>query len=109
MPIYEYEPKDRECLMCDQCVEVLQGIDEPALALCPYCGLDVVRIVSRVSFSTREKISPEKAAKKGFSTFRRAGKGTWEKVAGPEGDPQEKSGTDGVVRPSDFEEPDSIA
>jgi len=83
MPIYEYEPKDRDCLMCEGRVEVLQAIDDPALEYCPHCGLDVRRVISRASIKVDKGITPEAAAKKGFSTYRRAGKGTWEKVAGP--------------------------
>lgn len=83
MPIYEYEPKDRDCLMCEGRIEVLQTIDEPTLEHCPHCGLDVCRVVSRASIQVQRGVSPEAAAKKGFSTYRRAGKGTWEKVAGP--------------------------
>lgn len=83
MPIYEYEPKDRDCLMCNGRVEVLQGIEEPALDHCPECGLEVRRVISRASIQVNRQLTPEAAAKKGFSTYKRAGKGTWEKVAGP--------------------------
>lgn len=83
MPIYEYEPVDRECLMCKGRVEVLQNIEDPPLTICPYCGLEVRRVVSRASIKVATAIDPESAAKRGFSTFRRSGKGTWEKVAGP--------------------------
>lgn len=69
--------------MCEGRVEVLQPIDEPALDYCPHCGLDVRRVISRASIKVARGVSPEAAAKKGFSTYRRAGKGTWEKVAGP--------------------------
>jgi putative FmdB family regulatory protein len=85
VPIYEYEPDDRECLMCDGKVEVLQGVNEEALKYCPYCGLEVRRVISQVSFQVDRTPSAEKAAKKGFTTFRRAGKGVWEKIAGPGG------------------------
>ncbi len=84
MPIYEYEPDDRECLMCDGRVEVLQGIEDEALQYCPHCGLEVVRVVSRASIQIKKATDPEGAAKRGFTTFRRGGKGVWERVAGPE-------------------------
>jgi putative FmdB family regulatory protein len=84
MPIYEYEPVDRDCLMCEGRIEVIQGIKEDALQLCPYCGMSVRRLISRASIQVSKKVSPDQAAKKGFSTFRRAEKGVWEKVAGPD-------------------------
>lgn len=83
MPIYEYEPDDRECLMCEGRVEVLQAIDENPLRYCPYCGLEVRRVISKASIRVDKTPSAEVAAKKGFTTFRRAGRGVWEKVAGP--------------------------
>ena len=90
MPIYEYEPVDRDCLMCEGRVEVLQGIEEEPLAFCPYCGLEVVRVISRASIKVERTPDAEAAAKKGFTTFRRAGKGVWEKVAGPGEDTSSK-------------------
>lgn len=83
MPIYEYELIDGECQMCPGRFEALQGIDEPHLKHCPGCGLPCMRVVSNVSFSLRETSDPEKAAKKGFTTWKRARKGEWEKIAGP--------------------------
>lgn len=84
MPIYEYEPDERDCLMCQGRVEVLQAIDDEPLRFCPYCGLEVVRVISRASIQVRKGADPESAAKRGFTTFRRGGKGVWERIAGPE-------------------------
>jgi len=83
MPIYEYEPDDRDCLMCEGRIEVIQGIDEEPLKYCPQCGLEVVRVVSRASFKMARPSGADRAAEKGLTTFRRAEKGKWEKVAGP--------------------------
>jgi len=85
MPIYEYEPDDRECFLCDGVVEVIQGIHDEPLKYCPTCGLEVCRIISRSSFQLSHSVSPEKAAGKKFSTWKKSGKGVWEKVAGDAG------------------------
>lgn len=82
MPIYEYEPDDRECLMCDGRVDVIQGVDEEPLKYCPWCGLEVCRVISRASFSMRMGPNPQKAADRGFTTWKRSTAGVWEKVAG---------------------------
>ena len=82
MPIYEYEPDNRECLMCEGRIEVIQDISEVPLAYCPQCGLEVVRVVSRSSFKVSKATGADKAAAKGFTTWKRAEKGAWEKVAG---------------------------
>ncbi|MFI5384660.1 MAG: FmdB family zinc ribbon protein [Fimbriimonadales bacterium] len=83
MPIYEYEPDDRECLMCEGRIEVIQAIDEEPLRYCPQCGLEVKRVVSRASFKMARPSGADRAAEKGLSTFKRVERGKWEKVAGP--------------------------
>ena len=83
MPIYEYELEDRDCQMCPGRFEALQDLEEEPLKFCPGCGLPCRRVVSRASFSIRKGTDPDSAAKKGFTTWKRASKGAWEKVAGP--------------------------
>ena len=87
MPIYEYEPDDRECLMCEGRVAVIQDASEEPLQFCPHCGLEVRRVISKASIKIGGRTDFDRAARKGFTTFRRSGAGTWEKVAGegPEG------------------------
>ncbi|HVL38830.1 MAG TPA: zinc ribbon domain-containing protein [Fimbriimonadaceae bacterium] len=97
MPIYEYEPDDHDCLMCDGRVEVIQSMQDEPLRYCPHCGLNVRRIVSRASFKF-DKASPDQAAKQGFTTYRRSGRGVWEKVAG--------EGADAIVREDRRDAPD---
>ena len=96
MPIYEYEPDDRECLMCEGCIEVIQALGEEPLVYCPQCGLEVKRVVSRASFKVSTPSGADRAAEKGLTTFRRTQKGMWEKVAG--------EGVDMIVNsPEDFQ------
>lgn len=68
--------------MCEGRIAVIQNLDEDPLSLCPYCGMEVVRVISKTSFSMRGAPDADKAASKGFTTFRRSGRGTWEKLAG---------------------------
>lgn len=82
MPVYEYEPDDRDCLMCDGHVDVIQGVNEEPLKYCPWCGLEVRRVISRVVFKMAGSSAQDATSKKGFTTFRRAEKGVWEKVSG---------------------------
>lgn len=83
MPIYEYEPLEGDCLMCNGRVEVLQSIEDDPCKYCPYCGQEVRRLISKAGFRVDRTPTPEKAAELGFTTFRRAEFGRWEKVAGP--------------------------
>lgn len=83
MPIYEYEPTDHDCLICNGRVEVLQGITDAPCEICPTCGLGVKRVVSRAQFKLDKKPSDEKSADRGFTKFKRVEKGKWEKISGP--------------------------
>ena len=82
-PSHEYEPLNHDCLMCEGRVDVIQGIQEAPLQYCPWCGLDVEkRVVSRASIKLSETVETDKAGKRGFTTFKRAERGVWEKVSG---------------------------
>ncbi len=83
MPVYQYEPDDRDCLMCDGRVEVIQAVAEAPLQYCPHCGLEVRRIISPVTFRLGDAGPPmDRAGRRGFTTYRRAEKGLWERVDG---------------------------
>ncbi len=82
MPIYEYEPLNHDCLICSGRVEALQGVNDPPHEFCPTCGMEVRRVVSRANVKVERGMSADKAAERGFATFKRSGKGTYERVAG---------------------------
>jgi putative FmdB family regulatory protein len=82
MPIYEYEPDGWTCYICDGKVEVMQAVDDAPLEYCPTCGLEVRKVISKASIKIAPSVSPEKAAQRGFTTFRRLEKGKFEKIAG---------------------------
>lgn len=77
MPVYQFE-----CLACEIVFEDLQDISSSTPTPCPACGKECNRIVSQVSVTIRKDISPDKAAQRGFTTYKRAGEGVWEKQAG---------------------------
>ncbi|MDX2065729.1 MAG: zinc ribbon domain-containing protein [Fimbriimonadaceae bacterium] len=79
MPIYEYEPDDRDCLMCPGRLQVIQSIHDEALRYCPDCGLEVKRVVSRASFKVTSGVDP---GSRGFTKWKRSEYGVWEKVTG---------------------------
>ena len=83
MPIYEYELIDDDCMICTGRFSVIQGLDDEPMKFCPTCGLPCKKVVSKVSIDTKGKKTAAKAAEKGFTTWKKAGKGQWEKVDGP--------------------------
>lgn len=82
MPIYEYEKCDGDCEICPGRFDALQGINDDPLAYCPTCGLSVKRVVSPMRFAIDKTTNYDKAAKQGFSTYKKSEYGVWEKVAG---------------------------
>lgn len=96
MPIYEYEPLDHDCLICNGRMESLQGVNDPEHSLCPTCGLPIRRVISKTSFKVGNPYSAGEAARKGFTTYKKVGAGQYEKVAG--------EGADAIVpRPEDVQ------
>jgi len=83
VPVYEYEPLDDECLICHGRIEVMQAITAEPYQYCPTCGMEVRRVISRATFAIGREVTPEKAASRGFTTWKKVGKGQWEKQAGP--------------------------
>ena len=82
MPVYEYEPDDRECLLCEGKIAIIQRYNEPPEKYCPRCGLEVVKIFSPASIIISKGNLAERGAKGGFTTWRKSTDGTWDKVAG---------------------------
>ncbi len=82
MPIYEYEPTEHECSICNGRFEALQRLSDEPLEFCPTCGMPVIRVISQLAAKTEGSSLHDRAAKKGLSTWRRAEEGKWEKVAG---------------------------
>ncbi|MCX7803647.1 MAG: zinc ribbon domain-containing protein [Planctomycetota bacterium] len=81
MPIYEYAHDDGRCEKGPDRFEVLQKMSDPPLGVCPRCGGKVHRLISDVS-TTVYKYSAKDAARAGFTQYRRAGKGIYEKEFG---------------------------
>lgn len=84
MPTYEYCSTDAGCSYCDGGFEVIQRITEASLSKCPVCGQSCRKVLSSfaVNASTKDTLSPGNLEKHGFTEYRRAGKGQYEKTAG---------------------------
>lgn len=90
MPIYEYVARDaQECFFatCGGKFEEFQTLDDAPLAECPVCGAACRRLISLPAIKThdREKSGVLKAQnleRHGFTQYKKAGDGVWEKTAG---------------------------
>lgn len=84
MPIYEYRAEgEAHCEFCAGGFDVMQKISDPRLVSCPQCGAPVKRQISAPSIGkSGPSLEPSNLEKHGFTQYRRAGKGVYEKTAG---------------------------
>ncbi len=94
MPIYEYEHDDQPGPDCADRFEVLQRFDDPPLQQCPTCARPCHRVVSSFATGRSSKggpgrkvdMSTKNLERLGFTQYRKAGGGRYEKTCG-EGPP----------------------
>ena len=84
MPIYEYAAVAKGCPHCEGRFEVMQKLHDEPLTQCPHCGAGVTRVISAPSVAVggAHLLKESHAAKHGFTQYRRAGGGVYEKTAG---------------------------
>jgi putative FmdB family regulatory protein len=84
MPIYEYAATKKGCAHCESHFDLLQRLDDAELTQCPRCGATVKRVISApaVAMGNAHTLKESHAAKHGFTQYRRAGGGVYEKTAG---------------------------
>jgi putative FmdB family regulatory protein len=84
MPIYEYQATgDQHCDYCSPGFELLRKISDPELQYCPRCNAPVTRLISAPNIGGRgPSLDSSDIEKHGFTQYKRAGKGVYEKTAG---------------------------
>ncbi len=88
MPIYEYRATldKTACAHCGCGFDVLQKLSEPVLEVCPECGETVHRIISAPNLQNsgmgKDVLNHDHIAKHGFTQYKKAGGGVYEKTAG---------------------------
>lgn len=84
MPIYQYVADQPGCDHCRNGIELLQKLSDPSLNACPNCGAEMHRVLSAPSVVTGSAHLAQEShiAKHGFTQYKRAGKGVYEKTAG---------------------------
>jgi len=84
MPIYEYAATAKGCDHCTGHFDLLQKSKDDPLTQCPQCGAEVARVISAPSFAmgNAHTLKESNVEKHGFTQYRRAGNGVYEKTAG---------------------------
>ncbi|MEM1089506.1 MAG: zinc ribbon domain-containing protein [Pseudomonadota bacterium] len=86
MPFYEYialDPAD-QCDYCKDGFEELQKVSDEPVQWCPRCGAEVRRKISApaVQAGDSHRLDPKHFSKHGFTQYKRAGSGVYEKTGG---------------------------
>jgi putative FmdB family regulatory protein len=84
MPTYAYQASgDEGCEQCTTPFERRQKIEDPRLEACPACGSPVRRVISPPNLASGgPNMSEDNLEKHGFTQYRKAGKGKYEKTVG---------------------------
>lgn len=84
MPIYEYRSSGAQhCEFCGDGFEIIQKINDPKLERCPQCQAPIRRQLSAPRIGKAgPSLDQANIEKHGFTQYRRAGQGVYEKTAG---------------------------
>jgi len=86
MPIYEYTAADTQlsCAHCQVSFEILARISDAELSQCPECGAPVKRLISAAAVigGKAHLLKEAHFSKHGFTQYKKAGGGVYEKTAG---------------------------
>ena len=82
MPIREYQVKEvfKGCDYCSKPFEHLERAGEEPLKRCPYCGSEVVRLISAPCIGASVSGFDSRAKSAGFHKLKRLGRGEYEKI-----------------------------
>lgn len=84
MPIYTYRCVDEGCARCSEGFDLLQRLSDPELSVCPECGKPVRKQLSApaLAIGGAHLLNEKRVGEKGFTQYRKIGKGVYEKTAG---------------------------
>jgi putative FmdB family regulatory protein len=84
MPIYEYVSDAGGCDRCGGRFTIMERMSDPETCACPDCGQPCHRIISApaVASSGSHLLRESHLANHGFTQYRRAGKGRYERIVG---------------------------
>ena len=85
MPLYEYSPTSGDCDRCNGLFSVMQRLADEKLTRCPTCAQPCERRISAVALGGRWSPTNSRIEDAGFTKYKRAGNGVYERVAGKNG------------------------
>lgn len=85
MPLYVYAPVSGHCDQCHGKFEVMQRIADDKLTQCPTCAQPCERQICAVLLGGRFSTSDSAIKNSGFTKYRKAENGVYERTVGTEG------------------------
>lgn len=84
MPIYTYRSTESGCGYCAAGFDLLQKLADAELTACPRCGAPVKKQLSApaLAIGGAHLLNEKRVGDKGFTQYRKIGKGVYEKTAG---------------------------
>jgi putative FmdB family regulatory protein len=84
MPIYEYRCDNTSCASAGERFERLQRLGDEAEVPCPTCAIAATRVISApsVTMGHGHVLKEKHFSERGFTQYKRLGKGVYEKTAG---------------------------
>ncbi|MBD8526537.1 FmdB family zinc ribbon protein [Pseudomarimonas arenosa] len=84
MPIYRYQANHAGCPHCQPGFDEMQRLSDPELSACPQCGAAIRRVICApaLAIGGSHLLSEKKIGEKGFTQYKKIGKGVYEKTAG---------------------------
>ena len=84
MPIFEYRSTAEGCEHCRDGFDHLQKLSDPELETCPRCGGPIRQQIGApaLAMGGAHLLREKNVSAKGFTQYRKIGKGVYEKTAG---------------------------
>lgn len=84
MPIYTYRSTEAGCDYCAPGFDLMQKLADAELTACPRCGAPVKKqlCAPALAIGGAHLLNEKRVGDKGFTQYRKIGKGVYEKTAG---------------------------
>ena len=84
MPIYRYQTTDTGCDHCAAGFDLMQKLSDAELTVCPNCSGPIRKVICAPSLAIggSHLLNEKKIGEKGFTQYKKIGKGVYEKTAG---------------------------
>lgn len=82
MPVYDYRARDPQagCEHCRDSFEAVRSLTQAPLRNCPWCGAEVVKLITAPAIGRSKSKLDDRAKAAGFHKLKRVDRGAFEKL-----------------------------